>query len=54
MVVSGYAWAYREYLSDDNYLRLENDARSHKRGLWAALWNNEQEPVYPSQFRRNK
>ena len=35
MVQQGDAWAYRDYLRDPNLLRLEQNARSAKRGLWA-------------------
>ncbi len=49
MVLDGYAWAYREYLSDDRYLRLENEARQARRGLWQDV-----APVYPADFRRQQ
>ena len=49
MVSGGYAWAYRQYLSDDSYLVLENDARANKRGLWA-----DSNPIEPSQYRHKK
>ena len=50
MVSSGYAWAYRQYLNSSEgieYLRLENQARNEKRGLWA-----DPRPIYPSDFRQ--
>jgi endonuclease YncB( thermonuclease family) len=34
MVKRGAAWAYRRYLSDQRYLRWEEEARSQRRGLW--------------------
>lgn len=50
MVSSGYALAYRQqYLSDDSYLVLENDARANKRGLWA-----DSNQIEPSQYHHNK
>lgn len=49
MVKIGMAWAYREYLKDDDYLRLEQDARRQRLGLWI-----DKNPVYPSDFRKQK
>lgn len=46
MVADGYAWAYREYLSDQDYLRIEVQAKSHTVGLWS-----QPNPIYPSDFR---
>ena len=34
MVKGGGAWAYRRYLSDQRYIRWEEDARQARRGLW--------------------
>lgn len=34
MVQDGYAWAYRKYLDDINFLQAEKDARDNKFGLW--------------------
>jgi endonuclease YncB( thermonuclease family) len=45
----GHAWAYREYLRDPAFCRLEAEARTARRGLWAqppADW------IYPSEWRR--
>ena len=50
MVLSGYAWVYREYVpaaERSEYLKLEADAKKARRGLWA-----DPNPIYPSQFRR--
>lgn len=50
MVEYGFAWAYREYLSDQSYLDLEYKARANKAGLWA-----DPHAMYPQDFRkRNK
>lgn len=49
MVADGYAWAYREYMSDNEYADLESNARSGTKGLWS-----EPDPIYPSDFRRGK
>lgn len=42
------AWAYREYMTDTDYLRLEGIAKSAKRGLWS-----HPNPIYPQDFRRS-
>lgn len=31
----GHAWAYRRYVTDVRYCDLEDEARAHRRGLWA-------------------
>lgn len=49
MVADGYAWAYREYLRDQDYLRIEAQAKSHTVGLWS-----HPNPTYPSDFRHKK
>lgn len=49
MVSSGYAWAYRKYLKDSQYLQLENQARASSLGLWS-----EPNPIYPSEFRHGE
>lgn len=41
------AWAYREYLTDQEYLMLESTARARSIGIWS-----EPDPIYPSDFRR--
>lgn len=47
MVTQGMAWAYREYMTDNEYLSLEDKARKAGIGLWS-----QPNPVYPSDFRR--
>lgn len=50
MVRSGYAWAYRQYLSPSQrvlYLQLEQEARHARRGLWV-----DAHPTYPPDYRR--
>lgn len=49
MVKSGYAWAYRKYVRDTEYIRLEERARAASLGLWS-----EPNPIYPSEFRNGK
>lgn len=46
-VANGMAWAYREYLTDRDYLVLESSARARKIGIWS-----EPNPIYPSDFRK--
>lgn len=47
MVAEGMSWAYREYLTDRDYLVLESSARAKKIGIWS-----EPNPIYPSDFRK--
>ncbi len=35
MIRQGAAWAYRQYLKDQSLLKLEAEAKTAKRGLWA-------------------
>ncbi|ODS56444.1 MAG: hypothetical protein ABS36_08655 [Acidobacteria bacterium SCN 69-37] len=44
MVRNGFAWAYREYLSDTTLLTLEEEARRGKRGLWGLQKDQRVEP----------
>ncbi|HEE5902724.1 thermonuclease family protein [Acinetobacter baumannii] len=47
MVASGYAWAYRYKLADQEYLQLENNARTKKIGLWKSP-----NPINPYEWRK--
>lgn len=47
MVRTGYAWAYRQYVKDGQYLQLEQQARLSTLGLWS-----QPNPIYPSEFRK--
>lgn len=47
IVKNGYAWAYRDFLDDKNYIQLEQQAKNAKLGLWAG--NN---PIEPSKWRK--
>lgn len=49
MVRDGMAWAYKKYVIDDDFIKLENQARSAKRGLWS-----HPNPIYPATFRYNQ
>ena len=50
MVRIGAAWAYREYLRDEELLALEADAKAQKRGLWGL---SEAQNVPPWEWRRS-
>jgi endonuclease YncB( thermonuclease family) len=50
MVRAGAAWAYRQYLRDDNLLILEAEARDAKRGLWGL---SEAQKMAPWEWRRS-
>lgn len=45
----GMAWAYTRYLTDQDLARIEANARTSRRGLWA-----DPDPVPPWEFRRAK
>lgn len=47
LVLDGFAWAYRRYLRDQDYLDLERQAREARRGLWS-----EADLVPPWEWRR--
>ena len=46
-VSNGFAWAYKEYVTDPEYNALESNARNNRLGLWI-----EPNPLYPSIFRK--
>ena len=48
MIRAGYAWRYK-YNKNARYLKLQEDAKNNKRGLWAG-----ENPIDPWQFRKNK
>lgn len=47
LVAEGYAWAYRDYLTDMSLLEDEKSAREERLGLWSMA-----SPVPPWQWRR--
>lgn len=49
MVKNGFAWAYRYFIKDHEYISLENYAKEHKLGLWKAP-----NPVEPYLFRKKR
>jgi len=49
LLSAGLAWHYKKYSRDPALAKLEFEARSQKRGLWA-----EPDPVTPWEWRREK
>jgi len=49
LVRNGFAWHYKAYSKDEELARLEEEARSEKRGLWAG-----KNPTAPWDFRKNQ
>lgn len=47
MVEDGFAWVYRNFTNDPNYISSENRARANKRGLWLG-----HKPIPPWDWRR--
>jgi len=48
LVRSGLAWQYKHYSKDNEYEKLEREARQAKRGLWI-----DKHPVSPWEWRNN-
>lgn len=48
MIQAGYAWNYK-YSKDKYYIKLQNEAKLDKRGLWQG-----KNPIDPWQFRKSK
>ncbi len=49
LVRRGAAWVYRKYAKDQNLYKLEDEARSAKRGLWSLT---EAQRMPPWEWRR--
>jgi micrococcal nuclease len=49
MVLNGWAWVLERYGPDERYLDALNDARRHKRGIWAFESN-----IHPWEFKKQK
>lgn len=49
LIRAGYAWHYKQYDDNEYWARLENEARSSKKGLW-----QEPDPTPPWVYRRMK
>ena len=49
MIRAGLAWHYKQYDNNDEYARLEQEAKRNRRGLWV-----EKTPIPPWIYRKNK
>ena len=49
LVREGFAWRYPQYDKAGDFIAAEEDAREHRRGLWA-----DPHPIPPWEFRRAK
>lgn len=49
MVKNGYAWAYKEYMTNPIYSELQSSAQASKKGLWS-----HKNPIYPQDFRKKQ
>jgi len=49
MIRKGYAWAYRQYLTDKRLIKIEEEAKKAKRGIWL-----QPNPLPPWEFRHKK
>lgn len=47
IVKNGFAWAYRDFLKDKDYIVLEEQAKKMKRGLWS-----DTNPTEPKEWRK--
>ncbi len=50
MVETGNAWAYTQYVRDQSYFTLQQNAKSRKAGLWSLP---EEQIIAPWEWRRN-
>jgi endonuclease YncB( thermonuclease family) len=50
MIRLGAAWVYRQYLTDESLLDVENEAKAENRGLWSLP---ESQKIPPWEWRRN-
>ncbi|EIK44808.1 putative micrococcal nuclease [Cellvibrio sp. BR] len=51
MVENGNAWAYTEYVRDQNYFELQERAKSKQLGLWSL---SKEQTMAPWEWRKNK
>jgi micrococcal nuclease len=49
IIKNGFGWQYKQYSTSKLLARLEQEARTNKKGLWV-----DPNPVYPSDFRKSK
>jgi endonuclease YncB( thermonuclease family) len=51
MVENGNAWAYTQYVRDQNYFELQKSAKSKQLGLWSL---SKDQTIAPWEWRKNK
>ena len=51
MVANGGAWVYRQYYKGNEYLKLEQEAKTYQLGLWKT---SEYKAIEPWEWRRRK
>ncbi len=49
IIKNGFGWQYKQYSNSKLLARLEQEARTNKKGLWV-----DANPIYPSDFRKSK
>lgn len=48
-IIDGYAWVYKKYSKNNEYINQERISKNHKRGLW-----KDEKPIEPWEFRKMK
>ena len=48
-IIDGYAWVYRKYSKNNEYINQERISKNQKRGLW-----KDSDPLEPWEYRKNK
>ena len=48
-IIDGYAWVYKKYSKNNEYINQERISKNHKRGLW-----KDDKPIEPWEYRKMK
>lgn len=48
-IIDGYAWVYKKYSKNNEYINQERISKNHKRGLW-----KDEKPIEPWEYRKMK
>ena len=48
-IIDGYAWVYKKYSKNNEYINQERISKKHKRGLW-----KDEKPIEPWEYRKMK
>ena len=48
-IIDGYAWVYKKYSKNNEYINQERISKNHKRGLW-----KDENPLEPWEYRKMK